>query len=315
MREAFVSELEVLALADKRIVLLAGDLGYKMFDRLLAACPNQFLNVGISEQAMIGVACGLALSGRKPITYTIGAFNLRAFEQIRIACYHDAPIIVAGIGCGMSYYALGPTHHCLEDLSTIRSLPNMAVVCPSDAWEVRASLREALKRNSPTYLRLGKKGEPILRGSYPSGFEIGKAIILREGRDVAIISCGPIVAEALGAADALDECGVSASVISNHSIKPMDERMLREAFSRFRLVVSVEEHSLIGGLGSAVAEWAMDHRQTTPLLRLGSPDAFFKTAGERHYILNELGLTAKHIAQRIMVALPNENASRCPHRA
>ncbi len=316
MREAFVSELEVLALADKRIVLLSGDLGYRLFDRLSSMCPQQFINIGISEQAMVGVAAGLALSGLKPITYTIGAFNLRCLEQIRTdLAYHSLPVVVVSIGAGFAYGALGASHHSCEDLAIMRSIPGMTVVCPSDTWETRAGLRAALKLDGPVYLRLAKSAGPTLRGSYPSGFEIGKAIILREGRDVAVISCGPIVAEALGAADALDECGVSASVISNHSIKPMDERMLREAFSRFRLVVSVEEHSLIGGLGSAVAEWAMDHRQTTPLLRLGSPDAFFKTAGERHYILNELGLTAKHIAQRIMVALPNANASRCPHRA
>ncbi len=304
MRDAFADELLSIAKEDRRVCLLSGDLGYRLWDKLIVSRPQQFLNVGISEQAMIGVAAGMALSGLKPITYTIAAFNFRALEQIRVdLCYHQAPVVVVGVGGGLGYYGLGPTHHCLEDLGTLRSLPNMAVVVPSDAWETRAALRAALKCDHPVYLRLGKRGEPQLRGSFPTGFEIGKAIVLREGRDVAIISCGPIVAEALGAADALDECGVSAMVTSFHSIKPLDERLLAEAFSRFRLVTVVEEHSTIGGLGGAIAEWAMDHRQTTPLLRLGSPDVFFKTAGERHYVLNELGLTAKHIATRIMKAL------------
>ncbi len=314
MRDAFVAELLERGTADPKIMLLTGDLGFRLFDSFTKACPNRYVNCGVAEQGMLGLAAGLAMTGFKPIVYSITPFTTyRIVEQIRVdACYHDLPIIIVGIGAGYSYGNLGPTHHSCEDIAMMRSLPNMAVVVPSDPLETRAALRAALKCDHPVYLRLGKRGEPRLRGSFPTGFEIGKAIVLREGRDVAIISCGPIVAEALGAADALDECGVSASVISNHSIKPMDERMLREAFSRFKLVVTLEEHGLIGGLGGAVAEWAMDHRQTTPLLRLGSPDAFFKTAGERHYILNELGLTAKHIAQRIMVALLNANASRSP---
>lgn len=310
MRDAFADELLNIARADKRICLLGADLGYRLWDRLISECPNQFFNVGISEQAMIGVACGLALSGRKPITYTIGAFNFRAFEQIRIACYHGAPIVIVGIGCGFGYGALGATHHCVEDLTAFRSFPKMAVVVPSDPLETRAALRAALKCDHPVYLRLGKKGEPQLRGSYPTGFEIGKAIILREGRDVAIISCGPIVAEALGAADALEECGISAMVISNHSIKPLDTRLLHEAFTRFRMVVTLEEHSTIGGLGGAVAEWMADNdmwKHETPLLRLGSPDAFFREAGERHYILERLGLTGKQVAEQIRTTLTNAN--------
>ncbi len=254
---------------------------------------------------MIGVAAGMALSGLKPVTYTIAAFNFRALEQIRIdLCYHRAPVVVVGVGGGFGYYGLGPTHHCLEDLGTLRSLPNMAIVVPSDAWETRAALRAALKCDHPVYLRLGKKGEPKLRGSYPSGFEIGKAIILREGRDVAIISCGPIINEALRAADALAESGIGALVASFHSIKPLDERILTEAFSRFKLVTVVEEHSRLGGLSSAIAEWAMDHGpQHAQLLRLGTKDAFFHDAGEREYALEKSGLTAPHIAAKVKSAL------------
>lgn len=308
MRDAFVAALLERGTADPKIMLLTGDLGYHLFDAFSRACPGRYVNCGVAEQGMLGLAAGLALTSFRPIVYSITPFTTyRIMEQIRVdACYHNLPIIIVGIGSGYAYGNLGPTHHSCEDIAMMRSLPNMAVVCPSDAWEVRAALREALKRDSPTYLRLGKRGEPILRGGYPSGFQIGKAIILREGRDVSIVACGAIVGEALIAADALDAHGVQAQVVSMHTVKPIDERMLHEAFTRFRMVVTLEEHSTIGGLGGAVAEWMADNnmwKHETPLLRLGSPDAFFREAGERHYILEQLGLTGKHVAERIRSAL------------
>jgi len=306
LREAFVSELEALALEDNRIVLLTGDLGFKLFDRLAETCLGRFLNCGVAEQNMVGVAAGMALSGLRPVCYSIATFMAyRAFEQIKLdICYHRIPVIVVGVGGGFGYSGLGPTHHSLEDVAVMRSLPGMTVICPSDGWECRAALRSAMKHDGPSYIRLGGRGGQEIRGSYPSGFQIGKAIVLREGRDVCILSCGPIMSEAIAAADIISNYGIQTQIVSMHTIKPLDEAVLREAFMCHHLVVVVEEHSVIGGLSSAVAEWMADAGpQKARLLRLGSPDEFFKEAGERHHALTKLGLTGDKIAARIMLTL------------
>ena len=164
-----------------------------------------------------------------------------------------------GVGSGLSYAGLGPTHHSCEDIALLRALPGLAVVCPCDAFETRAALRAALRADHPTYLRLGKKGEPKVHADTPADFAIGKALTVREGRDVCLLATGTILPEALHAADALAAAGVSAQVVSFHTVKPLDTDRLRDAFAAFRLVATIEEHSVVGGFGSAVAEWLVDN--------------------------------------------------------
>jgi transketolase len=306
MRNAFADELTRLGNDDPRIVMLSGDIGNKLFDKFRAAHPKRFFNCGVAEQNMMGVAAGLAMSGLRPIAYTITPFvTTRCLEQIRTdACYHEVPVTVVSVGAGLAYAGLGPTHHACEDISFLRSIPNMIVVCPGDAFEVRAALRAALKQEKPVYIRMGKKGEPVVHKAVPERFAIGKALTITEGRDICLLSTGNMLPETIKAADALHAKGFSTEVVSFHTVKPLDTTYLTAAFAKFRLIASIEEHSLIGGLGAAIAEWVIDNRiMTRALMRFGTPDAFFKQSGEQEFAREVLGLTGHQIAHRIEMAL------------
>lgn len=311
MRNAFADELTALGAEDPRLVLLAGDIGNRLFDRFKAAHPGRFFNCGVAEANMTGVAAGMAMSGLRPFTYSITPFvTTRCLEQIRVdVCYHELPVVIVAVGAGLSYAGLGPTHHACEDISFLRSIPNMTVVCPGDAWEVRAALRAALAHDGPVYLRMGKKGEPLVHDGVPADFEIGRAIVLADGEDLCLLSTGTMLPEVMEAARLLAETGLSARVVSFHTVKPLDEEHISEAFSGFSLVVTVEEHSLIGGLGAAVSEWLAD-RPPEPgrLLRIGTPDVFFKRSGEQSYAREQLGLSGHQIAERVGQALVRQVA-------
>jgi transketolase len=305
MRDAFANEITALAQTDPAIVLLSGDIGNRMFNKFKAACPDRFFNCGVAEANMTGVAAGLATCGLKPFTYTITPFvTTRCLEQIRVdVCYHHLPVTIVAVGAGFCYASLGATHHACEDIAFLRSLPDMTVVCPGDAHEVRLAVRAAATYGRPLYLRLGKKGEPVVHGKPPE-FVIGKGIILQSGDEVCLLSTGNILPVALAAGQRLREQGVSTRVVSLHTVKPLDPDLLGEGFSRFRVVATVEEHSLIGGLGGAVAEWLADHGPgSARLCRIGAPDEFIHKTGEQEYVRHQLGLTPEHIAERIQSAL------------
>src|ERR1044071_3901343 len=184
MRNAFADEVTQLARTDQRVVLLSGDIGNKLFDDFKQVDPQRFYNCGIAEANMMGVAAGMALSGFRPIIYTITPFTTtRCFEQIRVdVCYHEAPVIIVGTGSGLSYAELGPTHHSLEDMAILRTLPGMCVMAPGDATELRLALRAALQQGRPVYIRIGKKGEPNIHAQTPT-LEIGKVVTVCEGKD------------------------------------------------------------------------------------------------------------------------------------
>jgi transketolase len=305
MRNAFAAEITELALADERIVLLSGDIGNRLFDTFRDRCPGRFFNCGVAEANMISVAAGMAMNGLVPIAYTITPFiTTRCLEQIRVdLCYHDVPVTVVGVGAGLSYASLGPTHHSCEDIALLRALPNMAVVCPGDAVEVRLALRGSVQRKSPTYVRLGKKGEAVVHKS-PPPFAIGKAIPLRNGTDACILSTGNMLPEAVATADLLAENGLSSRLVSFHTVKPLDEECLAEAFREFPLVVTIEEHSRLGGFGAAVAEWLSDHpHPLSTLKRFGTSDEFLHESGEQEHARHHFGLTAAQMAQVIQESL------------
>ncbi|HRD75982.1 MAG TPA: transketolase C-terminal domain-containing protein [Hyphomicrobiaceae bacterium] len=306
MRNAFADELTKLGNSDSRVVMLSGDIGNRLFDKFKDAHPSRFFNCGVAEQNMMGVAAGMAMSGLRPVAYTITPFiTSRCLEQIRTdACYHDLPVTIVAVGAGLSYAGLGPTHHACEDMAFLRAIPNMVVCAPGDAWEVRGALRAALKQPKPVYIRMGKKGEPVVHKGVPESFALGKAITIEEGRDVCLLSCGTMLPEAIEAGHRLKAKGLSARVVSFHTVKPLDEACLAEAFAKFRLVATIEEHSLLGGFGSAVGEWMID-RAVRPkaFIRFGTPDAFFKKSGEQEYAREELGLTGHQIADRVLKAL------------
>lgn len=304
MRNAFAEEMTQLATHDKRVVLLSGDIGNKLFDNFKNIAPDRFYNCGVAEANMMGVAAGMALSGLRPIIYTITPFTTtRCFEQIRVdVCYHHAPVIIVGTGSGLSYAKLGPTHHSLEDLAILRTLPGMCVLAPCDAMELRVALHAALQQDNPVYIRIGKKGEPAIHAE-PPNFSIGKALIIRQGIDIVILSAGTMMAEVLKAADLLTKHNISATVASFHSIKPLDIEFLQTAASRYKLFVTVEEHGLIGGLGSAIAEWCAMANHTIPQLNFGTPDEFMHEIGSQQYARAKYGLVAENIASRILEKL------------
>jgi transketolase len=306
VRNAFADELTKLGDVDPRVVLLSGDIGNRLFDKFKDKHPHRFFNCGVAEQNMMGVAAGMAMSGLRPITYTITPFiTSRCLEQIRTdACYHEAPVTIVAVGAGLSYAGLGPTHHSCEDVAILRSLPNMVVLCPGDAWELRAALRAVMRQDRPAYIRMGKKGEPKVHSETPTDFAIGKALTIEDGDDVCLLSTGAMLPEAVEAGHALKAKGVSAKVISFHTVKPLDEGCLRQSFARFKAVATIEEHSLIGGFGSAVAEWLIDNAVSPKnFLRFGTPDAFFKMSGEQEFAREKLGLTGPQIAEKILNAL------------
>ena len=308
MRNAFAQTLTELAAADPRIVLLSGDIGNHLFDDYKTQLgEGRFLNCGVAEQNMIGVSAGLAMCGLRPVAYTIAPFiTARCLEQVRVDfCYHDLPGVIVGVGAGLSYASLGATHHACEDIAMLRSLPGMTVVCPGDAHEVRAALRAAVACDGPVYLRLGKKGEPLVHTGEPD-FAIGRGIVVREGDEACLLSTGTVLPIAMAAADTLASQGVSARVVSLHTVKPLDDALLEHAFASFAVVASIEEHGAAGGLGGAVAEWLVDRPrlcQRTRLVRLGTGDAFFHEPGDPTYARQRLGLTAQDIATRVRESL------------
>lgn len=305
MRNAFAAEVTRLGAADPRVVLLSGDIGNKLFDGYKAACPDRFFNCGVAEANMIGVAAGLALSGLRPVTYTIASFTTyRCFEQIRVdVCYHKAPVVIVAVGAGLSYAANAATHHCCEDIAIMRSLPEMTVVCPADPVEVPAALRAALDHDGPVYLRLGKKGERSVHQT-PVTFDIGRAHVLRDGTDVALLGTGTMLPIASDAADLLEASGLSTRLVCVHTVKPLDTELVLSCARECRLVVTIEEHSVVGGLGSAAAELMSGAgKPRASLLRVGTADAFMHEAGGQSYARLHFGLTPDAIANRVRGAL------------
>jgi len=307
MRNAFARTITALAKTDPRIVLLSGDIGNRMFDEFKGLFPERFYNCGVAEANMTGVAAGLALSGFRPITYTIAPFNTyRCFEQIRLdLCYHNLPVVVAGVGGGLSYSGLGATHHSCEDIACLRALPNMTVLCPGDAVEVALLLSQAVQGPGPSYLRLGKKNEPVVHQAAAPDLHIGKAFVLREGQDVMLLNTGNTLPEAMGAAEILAAKGIQAGVASVHTVKPLDTGYLARCFASCRLVATVEEHGSAGGLGGAVAEWLADAclaDNSVPrarLLRLHTGASFLTACGTQKNARQLCGLTAEAVAEAV----------------
>jgi transketolase len=259
---------------------------------------------GVSEAAIIGMSAGLAMDGFIPYFNTIATFiTRRGYEQVAVdLCLHDLPVRLLASGGGAVYAPLGPTHMALEDIAAMRALPNMTVFAPVDAPEMTRVIEATLNWPHPAYIRFAKGGDPVV-SSAEHGFEIGRAIQLRRGRDVTIISTGVMTSRSLEAAKHLADVGIEACVLHVHTIKPLDEQAIREAASGCSLVVTVEEHSRIGGLGSAVTDVLAEAGISTRQLRLAFPDEFIGTYGSQDSVLQAAGLQPPQIAQRVLQAL------------
>lgn len=306
MRNAFAQAITELAIADDRIVLLSGDIGNRLFDDFKRRCPDRFYNCGVAEANMIGVAAGLAMCGLRPVCYTIAPFiTYRCIEQIRVdLCYHRLPVTIVGTGAGLAYASLGGTHHSCEEVGMLRLLPEMTVLAPADAMEVRALLSATFDQQQPTYMRIGKKGEPLVHSAPPAGLKLGQSIPMRTGKDLCLIVNGVLLPIALSVADRLESAGIAAEVLSFPTVKPLDEIALHRAFGSHTLVATLEEHSVLGGFGGAVAEWLADHPHPgTRLLRFGTPDVFYHDIGDQDEARDHFGLTPEAITAKLQSTL------------
>jgi transketolase len=301
MRTAFVRALLDLASRDQRISLVVGDLGFGVVEPFAESYPSRFVNAGVAEQNMTSIAAGMALCGKVVFTYSIANFpTLRCFEQIRNdVCYHNADVKVVSVGGGLGYGSLGVSHHATEDIAVMRSLPNMTVVAPGDPVEVELATRALAAQPGPGYLRLGRSGEPKIHRD-DIDFELGKAITVREGEDVCLIATGGLLLNAMKSAELLSREGIEARVLSMHTIKPLDTEVILAAARETHAIFAIEEHSIVGGLGSAVAEvLAESSDRKVPFKRLGLPPTFTCEVGSHDYLLSKYSLSPEGILARL----------------
>jgi len=303
VRDAFIRVLTELAPKHPELLLVTGDLGFGVLNEFATKFPRQFLNVGVAEQNMTGLAAGMALEGHTVFTYSIGNFpTLRCLEQIRNdVCYHNANVKIVCIGGGMSYGPLGISHHATEDLAILRSLPGMLVFCPGDLWEASEAARYLVSHRGPAYLRLDKSIAPITVQASEI-FHAGRIRTVREGCDVTLAATGGILGEAILAADALAERNIFCRVLSVHTIKPLDTDTLTAAAFETGGIVSIEEHGIDGGLGSAIAGALMDAGVFPGFfVRMGLRNTFSSVVGSQQYLRKIYSLDAEAIARTVSV--------------
>jgi len=301
MRGAFIDALMELAATDERVWLLTGDLGFSVLEPFRERFPDRFVNAGVAEQNMTGVAAGLALSGKIAFTYSIANFpTLRCLEHVRNdVCYHDLAVKIVSVGGGTVYGSLGYTHHAVEDLAIMRTLPNITVIAPGDPVEVRLAVRALAARPGPAYLRLGRASETVVHPREPA-FEIGVPIVVREGEDAVVVSTGGMLVPVVQAADLLAAEGIRIRVVSLHTLKPLDAGALARAVAGPRHVFCVAEHVEAGGLGEMVAAPLADllaSGVTLHDLHLGSENLF--SVGRREHLLTRHGLDPAGIAAAV----------------
>jgi transketolase len=304
MRNEAMQGIYALAKRDPRVVFIGSDLGAGTLENMHAEFPDRWFMEGVSEQAIIGMAAGLAMEGYVPYINTIATFlTRRCLEQIAIdLCLHRLPVRLIASGGGAVYAPLGPTHMALEDVALLRPLPGMTIVAPADADEMVRVMDASLDVPGPLYVRIAKGNEPVVTRA-ADGFAIGRAILLQPAGDVLFVSTGAMTARTLRAAEALAAEGIEAGVLHAHTLKPFDDAGLLAAAAGVRLIVTVEEHVRSGGLGSAVLESLSDGESPLPVLRLALPDRFSRDYGSQEHVLEVAGLSPAGIASAVRARL------------
>ncbi len=307
MRKALLDTLTECMRHDPSLHLLTADTGFHVFDDFQHEFADRYLNVGIAEACMIGIAAGLALNGKRVMVYGIVPFvTMRCFEQIRCdLCSQQLPVTIVGVGEGLTYGPAGPSHHAVEDIAVMRALPNMTVVCPGDPVEVAHAVEAIVRLEGPCYLRIGKSGEPVVHeaGLPPNEtFALGRGIRLRQGRGIAVIATGNMLPTARDVSAALERKGQDPALISMHTVKPIDRELIVDTAARCETLVTIEEHSVIGGLGAAVAGVVTDEGLGARVMKFGIPDAFAREAGSQAYLRRQYGLTAEQIVEKVATA-------------
>jgi transketolase len=302
MRERCLKTVFELARRDERVVFIGSDLGAGVLDEFKAAIPDRFFMEGVSEQNLVGLAAGLAMEGRVVYLNTIATFlSRRCYEQVAVdLCLHNVNVRLLASGGGCVYAPLGPTHLAIEDIAIMRALPNMTVVAPADEVEMVRFMRATLDHDGPIYVRIAKGHDPVVTTD-TGPFVIGKAVPLRDGGDVLIVTTGVCLQVALAAAERLAAAGVGASILHFPTVKPLDVEALHGAVERVPVVVTAEEHTVVGGLGGAVAEYLaesglLDGRR---FRRFGLPDVFPDGYGDQTGMIRTYGISAESIAEQV----------------
>ncbi len=302
MRRTSLDVVYELAKKDERVVFIGSDLGVGTLDAFRDEMPDRFFMEGVSEANIIGMAAGLAMDGFIPYVNTIATFlTRRCFEQVAVdLCLHNLPVRLIANGGGLVYAPLGPTHLAIEDIAIMRALPRMTVVAPADKEEMARFMPQTLDLPGPVYIRLAKGGDPIVSDER-RGFTVGKAILMREPGRVLLVSTGVMTNRALAAAEHLDESGFGCGVLHMHTVKPLDDEALVDLASQVDAIVTIEEHTLVGGLGSAVRDLLCDRMVAAapPVLRLGIPDVFPDKYGTQDDLLAYYGLQPDALAHSI----------------
>ena len=304
MRDTFVRTLIALAKENPNIELITGDLGFGVLKPFWERLPDQFINAGIAEQNMTSAAAGMALEGKTVFTYSIGNFpTLRCLEQIRNDCaYHGANVKIVCVGGGFVYGPLGMSHHATEDIAVMRALPGVAVLCPGDLVEAEEATKAIAKYPGTCYLRLGRGGEKRIH-DHIDNFEIGKAIKIHDGEKIAIFSTGAIFEEVADAEAILAEHDIYPAVYTFPTVKPIDRAVIARCAADFDMIVTVEEHNIVGGFGSAVAEVLAELPERARLLRIGIHDTYSSIVGSQKYLRSQFGLDSGGIATQVLEAL------------
>lgn len=289
MRGAAIDALTDYAATHPDLMLLTADLGYSVLERFASTYPDRYFNVGVCEQAMAGIAAGLALTGKQVVIYSIANFpTLRCLEQLRNdVCSHKLPVTVIAVGGGLAYGAQGYTHHGIEDIGIMAMLPDMCIASPADAHEARALMPQLLDRRGPAYLRLGRAGEPLVHAP-DARIELGRATRLRCGTDIALLVTGPLLARAVEAADRLAARGISASLYSFGTILPIDRDAILAAAQSHRAILTVEEHLVDGGFGSRVGEVILDGAVNVRFGKYGIDRSIAHLVGSREWLIDHL---------------------------
>lgn len=302
MRDTFVKTLVEIGKSDKNVHLITGDLGFGVLKPFWEELPNQFTNVGIAEQNMTSFAAGMALEGKIVFTYSIGNFpTLRCLEQIRNDCaYHNANVKIVCVGGGFVYGGLGMSHHATEDLAIMRALPDLVVLAPCDIEETIYATKSIYQHEGTCYLRLGRGGEKKIHDRIEN-FKIGKAIKVKDGKKVVIFSSGSIIDEVIEASDLLVLNGINPAIYTFPTIKPIDEETIIDSLNQYDLIVTVEEHNIVGGFGSAISEVLAEFPiPRASLLRIGINDKYSSIVGSQKYLRDVYGMSSRKIKEKII---------------
>lgn len=300
MRKAFIDTLIEMAEKDERIFLLTGDLGFSFLEGFKQRFPGRFINMGVAEQNMIGVAAGMALSGKIVFVYSIASFvTMRCFEQIRNdLCHQKLNVRIIGVGAGVAYGTAGATHHSIEDVAIMRSLPNMEVISPGDEVETALALKHTVRHKGPVYIRLSKGGEPVVHAK--RNFDIHKGIVLEDGKSIAIIVSGAMLYTAKQVSEGLKKYGIHARLISMPMIKPLDKAAITAFSKAAKAIFTIEEHGIIGGLGTAVAEVLCESGFKGLYKRFALPESYNTCMGDQKCLLKRNSLSADKVVKNIL---------------